>query len=141
VQLEDFQSLMLCTLALEVLGRHDEARASDQEGVRRAERLLELDPTNLRALSLGANSLWRLGEHERALDWCARALAIGGHDPAVVTNVGCVYAKAGRKEDALACLARTFARGIGKRDWIEKDPDYDSLRDDPRFQALLAGLS
>jgi hypothetical protein len=30
--------------------------------------------------------------------------------------------------------------GWGKRDWVEQDPDYDSLRDDLRFQQLLARL-
>jgi hypothetical protein len=52
-----------------------------------------------------------------------------------------MYAKLNRKEEALACLEQTFARGFGKRDWIEHDPDYDSLRDDPRFQAMLEKLS
>lgn len=32
------------------------------------------------------------------------------------------------------------ARGWGKLDWIEHDPDYETLRGDPRFQALLAKL-
>jgi hypothetical protein len=29
---------------------------------------------------------------------------------------------------------------VGKGDWIEHDTDYDILRDDPRFQRLLARL-
>ncbi len=33
-----------------------------------------------------------------------------------------------------------IALGLGKRDWVEHDPDLDSLRDDPRFQVLLARL-
>ena len=32
-------------------------------------------------------------------------------------------------------------KGIGKRDWVDHDPDYDSLRDDPRFQAMLSKLA
>jgi adenylate cyclase len=37
-------------------------------------------------------------------------------------------------------LERVFARGWGKRDWVDHDPDYDILRDDPRFQKLVARL-
>ena len=53
----------------------------------------------------------------------------------LVTNAG-----AGRKEDALKFLERVFARGWGKRDWIDHDPDYDILRDDPRFKRLMEKL-
>ena len=55
-------------------------------------------------------------------------------------NAVCIHARAGNKEEAIALAERTFAIGWGKRDWIEQDPDYDSLRDDPRFQAMLAKL-
>jgi adenylate cyclase len=55
-------------------------------------------------------------------------------------NAACLHAKAGQKEEALEVLERSFARGWGKRDWIEHDPDYDILRDDPRFKKLLARL-
>jgi hypothetical protein len=40
----------------------------------------------------------------------------------------------------LASGGMDFARGRGKRDWVEHEPDFDSIRDDPRFQALLAQL-
>jgi adenylate cyclase len=52
----------------------------------------------------------------------------------------CLRAQAGRKDDAIATFERLVALGWGKRDWVVHDPDYDSLRDDPRFQRLLARL-
>jgi hypothetical protein len=55
----------------------------------------------------------------------------------VLINSACLRAKAGLKDEALDLLERTFARGFGKRDWIEHDPDYDSIRGDPRFKAML----
>jgi hypothetical protein len=55
-------------------------------------------------------------------------------------NAACLHAKLGQKEEALELLERVFAHGWGKRDWVEHDPDYDILRDDPRFLKLLARL-
>ena len=42
--------------------------------------------------------------------------------------------------EVLAQLELNIAPGLGKRDWVEHDGDLDSLRDDPRFVALLAKL-
>jgi predicted Zn-dependent protease len=80
-------------------------------------------------------------EFERSLEWMRRAIELAPDDTGVNVNAACALAKMGKKEEAIACLERTFARGFGKRDWIEHDPDYDSLRDDPRFQAMLDKLS
>jgi hypothetical protein len=56
-------------------------------------------------------------------------------------NAVCLNAKAGFKEQALELLERACSRGWGKRDWIDRDPDYDSLRGDPRFERLMAKLN
>jgi adenylate cyclase len=141
VRPEDFQCSILAELPLRRLGRLEEAAETLREGMRRIERQLELEPDNVRALSLGASMLMVEGRREQAVDWMERAIAGARDSPLIFINAACMYAQAGMKEEALACLEKCFARGVGKRDWIENDPDYDSLRDDPRFQALLAKLS
>ena len=140
VRQEDFQSLVLLAQSLRKLGREEEANEANREAVRRVERLLELDPTDARGLSLGAHALDDDGQRERALAWSRRAIELHPNDQGVLTNGACLFARAGRVEEALELLERTFARGFGKRDWIEHDPDYDSLRGHPRFQAMLAKL-
>jgi len=32
---------------------------------------------------------------------------------------------------------QVFGRGWGKRDWVEHDPDYDFLRDDPTLSETV----
>ncbi len=140
VRPEDFQCLMLASQAVRMLGRESESVDLNREGIRRAERQLELDPFNVRALSLGSGALFELGEVERAEQWILRALEIDPDDGSVLANATCFYAKAHRVEEALDVLERTVAKGWGKRDWIEHDPDYDPLRSHPRFQAMLAKL-
>jgi hypothetical protein len=76
----------------------------------------------------------------RAMEWSQRSLELYPDDMSTLANAACVHAKAGQKGKALALIERVFARGWGKRDWVEHDPSFDMLRDDPRFQKLLAML-
>ncbi|MGH9524057.1 MAG: TPR end-of-group domain-containing protein [Terriglobales bacterium] len=137
---DDYQSPMLRSLALRILGRKQEARDSTREGIRRAEHALLLQPNDGRALSLGSCALFDDGQTERAFEWSRRALELYPDDMSAIVNGACLHARAGHKDEALNLLERAFARGWGKRDWIEHDPDYDVLRDDPRFQNLIAKL-
>jgi non-specific serine/threonine protein kinase len=141
VQVEDFQCPMLGAQCLRRLGRREEAEAAGREGIRRAERLLELDPDNARALSLGAGHFVSVGDLERARTWMRRALAAAPDDFAVSFNAACCFFRLGDKEEGFASLEKTFGQGVGKRDWVEHDPDFDSVRDDPRFKALLSKLT
>lgn len=140
VRREDFQSPILLAQSLRMLGRLEEAREANREGIRRAEHTLALNPRDGRALSLGSPALFEDGQLERALEWSRRSLELYPDDMSALINSACLHAQAGLKDDALALLERVFARGWGKRDWIEHDPDYDSLRDEPRFKALLRKL-
>jgi TolB-like protein len=137
VRPEDFQSAILHGQSLRIVGRLDESRAATREGIRRAEQVLTLNPVDGRALSLGAGALFHDGQIDRAISWARRAIELYPDDAGALINAACLHAKLGQKDDALALLERAFAHGWGKRDWIEHDRDYDILRDNPRFQALL----
>jgi TolB-like protein/Tfp pilus assembly protein PilF len=140
VRHEDFQSVMLQAQSLRMIGRTNEQRVATKEGIRRAEQMLTLNPLDGRALSLGSGALFDDGQRARAIEWSQRALELYPDDLSTLVTAACLSARAGQKEEALAFLERVFARGWGKRDWVEHDTDYDTLRDDPRFQRLLARL-
>ena len=61
-------------------------------------------------------------------------------DMGVIINGACLRARNGLTEEALDLLERVFNKGWGKKDWVENDPDYDSLRAEPRFIAMMAKL-
>ncbi len=44
-------------------------------------------------------------------------------------------------DQAIDMLERAARQGGGNLGWIRQDPDFDSLRDDPRFQRLVAVMS
>jgi DNA-binding SARP family transcriptional activator/Tfp pilus assembly protein PilF len=140
VRPSDFQSPILLGTAARALGRDREARDAIGRGIHRAEQALVRDPHDGRALSLGAGALAEDGQTDRALTWARRALELYPDDTSALVNVACAYAGAGQVGDALDLLERVFAQGCGKRDWIENDPDYLVLRQEPRFHQLLRKL-
>lgn len=137
---EDFQSPSLLATASRALGRDSAAYDAVCTGIRRAEQQLALNPHDGRALSLGAGALLDVGQTDRALEWSRRSLELYPDDASALVNSACVYARTNLKEDALHLLERVFAQGCGKRDWVMNDPDYASLRSEPRFQRLVSRL-
>ena len=140
VRPEDYQAILLSTGPLKGLGRLDASKAAQRRGLTVVEKHLELNPGDARALYLGSVALIELGERERGLEWAGRARAANESDSLVLYNVACTYAVANLVDKAIDCLDSAIQNGFGHRAWIENDSDLDSLRQDPRFQALLKRL-
>ena len=134
---EDCPAVFLLAQTYRELGREQEANEMARRGLTVAERNFELNPDDARALYLGAGALVVLGEKDRGLEWAARAIALNPDDSSILYNLVCIYALAGETEQALDSLEKLVRQATGQKGWIEHDSDLDSLRDHPRFQALL----
>ena len=140
VRPEDYQAVLLMQGPLNGLGRKADALAALRRGLQIAEKHLELNPDDARALYLGGGGLVQLGEPARALEWAKRAHAIDPEDSAVLYNVACVYSLAGMMDEALGFLDRAIQNGFGHREWLDNDADLNPLRENPKFQVLLQKL-
>ena len=136
VRQDDFQSLLLLAQSLRVLGK-DNVHDVIGKGISTARKQLELNPEDVRVLALGSGSLYEIGEKQEAFEWINRAFELDPDNAGTLFNAACLFAKDGQKDRALSLLERAFAKGYGNKEWIENDPDYDSLRNEPRFKVLL----
>jgi TolB-like protein/Flp pilus assembly protein TadD len=137
---DDYQAAFFAAQSHEALGDKDLAKAKYQEALIVAEKHMDLNPDDPRAATMRAVSLCRLDHKEEGLHWAKQALAIDPEDGGVRYNVACLYALEGEIEKAVTALEEAVAVGFGNKAWIEHDPDLDSVRDHPRFKALLQAL-
>ena len=134
---DDYQAPLLVAQIYDDLGRSEEALLVRRRGVRAAELRLQLDPEESRALYMGANALVSLGETERGIRWAEKALELEPSEPMVLYNVACVFSLAGEADRALDCLEKAVSDRPAYVDWVRHDSNLDSIREDPRFLALL----
>jgi TolB-like protein/Flp pilus assembly protein TadD len=134
---EDYQAPTLLGSALRGLGLRAEAEAAYRKSIELAQKHLEVNPGETRALYFSAIALCQVGgRREQAVEWAERALAIDPEEPQVLYNVGCVYALLGMSDKAIDCLSRAITHGEIWRGWMANDPDLEILHGHPRFKAL-----
>jgi hypothetical protein len=77
------------------------------------------------------------GQDEEAVAIWRRAAGSEPDSERHLYNLACVLARCGRVAEALETLEAAVDRGWTDADWMEKDGDLESLRDQGRYKALL----
>jgi adenylate cyclase len=124
------------------------AAVGDTEGLKRAaqmtldrtQRVLAQDPATGSTLGHGAVALAVLGDAERAKEWIKRALLMDPDNLTMRWNLACALARfLEDKDGAIDLLAGFLDRAPPSLvEYLRLDTDLDPLRDDPRFQELVA---
>ena len=97
-------------------------------------------PANIEALAELGHVYTALGRVEQGLGIDRRLCAIAPEDPNVHYNLACSLALLQREDDALDALERAIRLGYADLDFLEGDADLSSLREAPRFRAIVARL-
>ena len=136
----DLHSASMLISSYNALGNASGTRRAAELAFKRAEGILAHDQHNSGVVAYSAYALAALGEGERAKARMNRALLIDPENWNMRYAFACslsVYLK--DKEAALKMLESVYATiSDAFLPYAKADPDFDSLRDDPRFKAMVA---
>lgn len=121
------------------LGREDAVLLARSQLLERLPNHLLQNPDDARARILHANALAELGKKDDALHESRQAIELSPGDPVMLYNVACLYSKLSEPQRAIDTLRQGIAAGYANYPWIKQDPDFDCLRDNAEFKALMAG--
>ena len=117
-------------VALFDLGRNEEAITSYDEAI-------AINSYKHEAWSNRGNALFDLGRNEEAIASYEEAIAIKSDYYQAWYNKACCYALWSRVETAIENLERAIELNLKYREKAKTDADFDSIRQDERFRALV----
>lgn len=99
--------------------------------------ILTRDPEYVDVLRCQGELLSRKGFHERALVIDRRLAKLIPSDGVVHYNLACSLARNGFGDECLGSLRRALERGYDDFEYLDLDTDFESMRNDTRFTALV----
>jgi Flp pilus assembly protein TadD len=79
----------------------------------------------------------RTGRLDLAIESLEEALGVEPNEALVHYNLACYWALAGKPRQAVNYLAKAFDLKEDYRSLVPEESDFDRIRDDPAFQALV----
>ena len=137
---EDYNAPCLLGMIYEELNKPAEKAQAYRKTLDNVKRSLELFPEDTRALYMGGGAAISLGDERLGLEWADRIYSAHPQETMTLYGVACSYAQLGQTEKALDCMEEAVQYGTIQKKWLEHDPDLRSIREHPRFKALLERL-
>lgn len=100
------------------------------------QRVLDQDRDNFEATAQLGTIYFKLSDFEKSKLYLQKAMNLRPDDWRPYYNAACNYALMGESDRAIALLKQAVAKGFKDFEWMRKDPDLESIRNDPRFQSL-----
>jgi tetratricopeptide (TPR) repeat protein len=101
------------------------------------EKLLKKNPDFVNALIALGDAYTRRGRYKDGLEIDKRLTRLKPEDPIVYYNLACSYSLLKMADLCLAALKKTIHLGYRDFSFMEKDPDLQFIRQDPRYKELL----
>lgn len=127
-----FQDSYLAGEALRGLGRHEEALAMYEQSA-------ELNPENVDLYVAMGTCYKRLGEIDVAIEVLEDALIVEPGNSVVLYKLACYWSLAQRPRRSLSFLTRALDRDRHLSAMLAAEPDFDPIRNHPRFRSLSNG--
>ena len=101
------------------------------------ERILKQVPDSIDILMALGNNYTQRGLVEKGLSVDERLCRLRASDPIVRYNLACTYSLLGRVDDAIQTLEQSVSLGYRDCTHLQRDPDLEGIRRDPRYLALV----
>jgi len=117
-------------------GQKDKAHATYQQALSLGYKELQTNPQDAGVMSEMALSYANLGDSQKAETFIKRARAIDKENVGYIYIQAAVSALSGKTQEALKALQNALEKHY-PADAAEQDPDFDTLRTNPEFSALI----
>ncbi len=123
--------------AYEKLGESEKYKNTFQTVLHVIPHYLENHPDDGRAHMFLGIFLAQAGKNKEAKSEAEKAINLNPTDPLMLYNSACFYARIGKNRLALESLKKSITSGYQNYEWIKRDTDLDSIRNEPEYIQLM----